>query len=171
MDWSSILQSISQWLSSGPVGIISGLLGLGALSAAAYAISKWLDKKGFESDLDRSAAAAGRLSHDISQGMKRNTSSMEEAIRLEKEKIAKENAVEIEAPKTIEVNKFFTVKVKNLPKNRELFADKIYVLGYPQGGRTKSLAVRLTLAGKRTLDVNVNGQWISHEITVISYGG
>lgn len=171
MDLSAILENVAKWLSSGPVGIITGLFGLGVISAALYALSKWFDKKEYEGDLDLASRIAGEVSDDISDGMRRNRTAMEKAIEAERIRIERGNKITIEAPDEVIAGKYFTVTIRNLFKEKELYADKKWVLGYPQGGRNKTLAVRLTSAGKRTLDIQVSGEWVSRDITVLPDDG
>lgn len=152
-----ILTYLSQWLSSGPLGIVLGIMGLGGIGIAISVVAKRLRESKFQKEVTDASATSGRESASLSRNMAANTAAMD-AIFKELSSPA------VKAPSTVQVGEEFEVKTINISPGSPILADRRWIVGYttPRG----LTLVKLSSAGKRTIDIIVNDVWCSTTIVV-----
>jgi hypothetical protein len=106
MDFEKILAYMSpifMWLSSGPVGIIAGIIGLGGILTTVLVMvrsfSRKLEEANYQNTLNDNARLAGEVSEELSRAAKRNTQSIDEIAKIEKARLRElENKSKNERP-------------------------------------------------------------------------
>jgi hypothetical protein len=168
MDWTTVLGFLSKWLSSGPLGIILGIVGLGGIGLVFSRLIKKAksaaDQANLNSDINEASRIAGTESAALSENMRGNTAAMNAAVKEEQERQLAKLKPEISAPATAPKGVKFTVVVKNVRVGLPIYADKQYILAYTSSYGKYPIA--LTVAGERTLGVEVDGTWYTTTITI-----
>ncbi len=178
---------IFAWLSSGPVGIIAGIFGLGGILTGLIIVMKKMKEAQFQGSLNDNSRIAGDVSQEITANMQRNTTTIDalaaqEQARLKAAQTPKvpqpptpplpDSAyIQIIAPRSVKVGERFIVALSGFDttKTYMLCADKKWKLGL-FSVEVFDLEVVLTGAGERTLDIEISGDgsWVSVPITVRS---
>jgi hypothetical protein len=160
VEWISL---ILKWATSGPVGIIVGVVAMLLGGAGFLAFVKKMKGNKFKGTLDDSAASAGRISGEVSSGMKANTDLGSTWAEQEQARLIKEQ-VKLTVPTEVFANEPFNVVVTGVSQANTLYADKTWRLGSILPDTPKE--VLLNSAGQRTIDLLVGKTWISSPITV-----
>lgn len=161
LDFSGIIENIAKWLSTGPVGIIFGLIGLGGISAALYNLSKKMKAARYNSDVNEMNYEAGRASQDLGSNAKNNTEVLDSF--LEGVSSAATDVV-ISAPTQVRAGQKFFVMHEGVPPGIPIKAEDKWVLGYTRvGGQTQVIIMN---PGERVLSVEVEGVKYSTRVLV-----
>ena len=161
-DFSTILSLAIKWLSSGPTGIISGILGLGGIITAIIFITKKMAEAKYKNNLDRVSDISGSESSRLAHAARQTTIAMDALLDAEVKRQKESLKPAIIAPKEVQAGQPFIVRFVNIPNGLMIYADKNWDL--------KSVTapeVRLLLfgAGYRTIDTKIGDIW--HSVTVL----
>lgn len=157
MEWLNLLL---KWFSSGPVGIITGLFGMGALAFAVAAFLKKVREAKFEGALNDAAGTAGRGSAEASENMRENTRVIDALVLSEQEKMRV--PLTITAPATVKTNEVFVVKISVPTSGCDLYADEYRLFSLGSG---YEFSVTLNTPGSRRLKIVCAGAVVA-ETTV-----
>lgn len=169
MDFSGIFSNLAKWLSSGPVGIIAGIFGLGGIAFALYRVGLWIKEVKFGKGIDSAAASSGTVSGDLSNAMKNDTATMDEAVAAERERLIKASVPVISIEGPVKVGIPFKVVVTNLDEATgpyRLFADRKYPLGNIRNGSAVVTLNDKGAGGTRNIGFMIGDVWYSKDIVV-----
>lgn len=165
MDLSAIFSTISSWLSQGPIGIITGLLGLGAVGLLFYKIANYVRESIFQGGITSVSTSSGKTSQDLSSAMSNNSETILKYVGLEQIKLKQDKVPQIVCADHVKAGTGFWVLLRNIPAGSELFADKQWSLAIINS--EGKIQVSLLKPGVRTLDVKLGNTWYSRSITVL----
>jgi len=164
MDLFGVVANVAQWLSSGPLGIIFGLIGMGSISLVIYRISAWLSDKETSAGIASAAEKSGRLSGDLSASMAKDTQTLDALIEGENLRSEAKLTPGIVVESAVKASEPFWVRIVNTKVPVVVWADKRWRLGTTDIDGL--LSVTLNAKGPRTFDITVGGIWYSKDITV-----
>jgi hypothetical protein len=157
----AILTFLAQWLSSGPIGIILGIIGLGGIGVVIARFTKKVNAAKLDKAITDSAATAGSESASLSDNMRANTQAIDAAIAGE---IKRQTVPGLFVPHTAKKGMTFTITTVNIPPSTPILADKKWTVGYTTTTGTATLI--FNTAGKRTIDILVGETWKSGTIVI-----
>lgn len=164
LDLSGIIENIAKWLSSGPLGIIMGLIGLGGISAALYNLSRKMKSARYNNDVNEMNHEAGRASRDLGKNARDNTETLDALLDGVSSKGEKETEISISAPVSVRSGEKFFVIHPGVPSGVPIRADDKWVIGYTRAnGKTQVIIMN---PGERTLSVKVGGVMYSTRVNV-----
>lgn len=153
---SGILEYVAKWLSSGPLGIVLGLFGLGGFAASIFALSKRMKEAKYQNNIDTMNAEAGQLSQDLAENARNNTRTLDELLDTQlKVEAEKPRVVSFSSPIRAKKGVAFAVSHENVPFGTKIMADSKWILGTVYSG-TETKVV-LNGVGERVLSVEVEG--------------
>jgi hypothetical protein len=173
--FSSLLKLIMTWFSSGPVGIISGILGgLGILIFLRKIQQKIADAK-FQGTLNDVSQTAGTVSKDASSDMEANDRLIKAILDSKpldvptpsKKPEPTPPVLEepyIEVPANGKSRVAFDVITKNVPEGTPIMVERKWNVGKVSSSGTTR--VMLVSPGNRSIDVKVNETWYSCPIII-----
>jgi len=159
VEWLNLLL---KWFSSGPVGIISGIFGMGALALGVSVFLKKLQKVRFENTLNDAAETAGRGSAEASENMRENTRIIDALSEAEQERMRVPLA--IKAPSTVKVCEKFTIKLTVPANGCDLYADdyRLFIIGSGY-----DFEISLNTPGNRVLKIIRDGKVVAETMVAV----
>lgn len=153
---SGILEYVAKWLSSGPLGIILGLVGMGGFAASIFSLAKRMKEAKYQNNIDIMNEEAGQLSQDLAENARNNTTTLDALMNAQmKAEAEKPHIVVFSSPPRAKKGVAFAVSHENVPFGTKILADTKWVLGTVYSG-TETKVV-LNGVGTRVLSVEVDG--------------
>lgn len=156
LNLSGILEFVAKWLSSGPLGIILGLVGMGGFAASIFALAKKMKEAKYQNNIDTMNSEAGQLSQDLAENARNNTKTLDALLdaQLEAES-EKPRVVSFSSPERAKKGVAFAVSHENVPFGTKIMADSTWLLGTVYSGNETKVV--LNGVGTRVLSVEVEG--------------